>query len=389
MQEDLRQIYQAANRNNVSIYAVDPRGLATSEFNIAENINSTTDRQYLNSTMDTLRVMAEQTDGRAILNRNDLTLAMKQIVRDASAYYLLGYSSAAAPTDGKFHEIRVRIKRPGVQVRARKGYWAVSPADVERMTKVATTPPVPKPVQNALATLAYPTRMRVIRTWLGAERGENGKTRMTFVWEANRAPGSPARDTEQPARVSVTAVGTDGSPYFRGRVPATAPTTSRTGAAAAAPVAGARVTFEAPPGPMQLRLSVEGADAQVLDSENRELTVPDLATTIFGTPAVYRARTARDIQQFRANRNATPTAVREFQRTDRLLFRVPAYANGAAAAKILNRSGQAMSEVPVAMEGTEAVFEVPLASMPAGEYILEISAAGTDVKELVAFRISG
>ena len=390
MQEDLRQIYQAANRNNVSIYPVDPRGLPTSEFNIAENINSTTDRDYLNSTMDTLRIMAEQTDGRAILNRNDLTLAMKQIVRDASAYYLLGYSSAAAPTDGKFHEIRVRIKRPGVQVRARKGYWAVSPADVERMTKVATTPPVPKPVQNALATLAYPTRMRIVRTWIGAERGENGKTRMTFVWEANRAPGAPARDTEQPARVSVTAVGTDGSPYFRGRVPATAPTTSgSTGAATAAPVAGARVTFEAPPGPMQLRLSVEGADAQVLDSENRELTVPDLTSTIFGTPAIYRARTARDIQQFRANRDAAPTAVREFLRTDRLLLRVPAYASGAVAAKILNRAGQAMSEVPVTMEGTEAVFEVPLASMPSGEYILEISAAGTDVKELVAFRISG
>ena len=140
MQEDLRQIYQAANRNNVSIYAVDPRGLATNEFDISENINSRTDRDYLNSTMDTLRIMAEQTDGRAIVNRNDLTLAMKQIVRDASAYYLLGYSSASAPTDGKFHDIKVRIRRPGVQVRARRGYWAVSPADVERMAAVAAKP---------------------------------------------------------------------------------------------------------------------------------------------------------------------------------------------------------------------------------------------------------
>jgi len=174
MQEDLRRIYQAANRNNVSIYAVDPRRLATSEFNIAENINQSTDRDYLNSTMDTLRVIAEQTDGRALLNRNDLALAMKQIVRDASAYYLLGYSSVAAPTDGKFHDIKVRIKRQGVQVRARKGYWAVSPADVERMAKVAAKPELPKPVQNALATLAVPTRMRVIRTWIGAERGDNG-----------------------------------------------------------------------------------------------------------------------------------------------------------------------------------------------------------------------
>jgi hypothetical protein len=391
MQEDLRQIYQAANRNNVSIYAVDPRGLATSEFNIAENINSQTDRAYLNSTMDTLRVMAEQTDGRAILNRNDLTLAMKQIVRDASAYYLLGYSSAAAPTDGKFHEIRVRIRRPGVQVRSRKGYWAVSPADVERMAKIAATPAVPKPVQNALASLAYPTRMRIIRTWIGAERGENGKTRMTFVWEPNRSPG--ARDTDQPARVMVTAVGPDGTPVFRGRVPATLPSPGAAPPTAAPPAAaGSRVTFEAPPGSLQLRLSVEGADAQVLDAESRELTVPDLAaaSTLFGTPAIYRARTARDVQQLRANPEAAPTAIREFQRTDRLLVRIPAYGAAAAvAAKILNRAGQAISELPVAMEGTNAVFEAALASMPSGDYILEISATGTEVKELVAFRITG
>ena len=51
---------------------------------------------------------------------------MKQIMRDSSAYYLLGYNSTQAPSDGKFHEIKVRVKRPGVQVRARKGYWALN-----------------------------------------------------------------------------------------------------------------------------------------------------------------------------------------------------------------------------------------------------------------------
>jgi hypothetical protein len=233
--------------------------------------------------------------------------------------------------------------------------------------------------------------MRIIRTWIGAERGENGKTRMTFVWEPNRSPG--ARDTDQPARVMVTAVGPDGTPVFRGRVPATLPSPGAAPPTAAPPAAaGSRVTFEAPPGSLQLRLSVEGADAQVLDAESRELTVPDLAaaSTLFGTPAIYRARTARDVQQLRANPEAAPTAIREFQRTDRLLVRIPAYGAAAAvAAKILNRAGQAISELPVAMEGTNAVFEAALASMPSGDYILEISATGTEVKELVAFRITG
>ena len=50
---------------------------------------------------------------------------MKQIIRDSSGYYLLGYNSTQAPTDGKFHEIKVRVTRRGVDVRARKGYWAL------------------------------------------------------------------------------------------------------------------------------------------------------------------------------------------------------------------------------------------------------------------------
>ena len=57
---------------------------------------------------------------------------MKQIIRDSSGYYLLGYNSTQAPTDGKFHEIKVRVKRRGVEVRARKGYWAYTVEDVAR-----------------------------------------------------------------------------------------------------------------------------------------------------------------------------------------------------------------------------------------------------------------
>ncbi len=119
-------MFDAANRSNTAIYAVDPRGLSTGEFDIADNISGRTSQAALTSTMDTLRTLAENTDGRAIVNRNDLGKGMQQIIRDASAYYLLGYNSTQAPQDGKFHEIKVRVKRPGVQVRARKGYWALT-----------------------------------------------------------------------------------------------------------------------------------------------------------------------------------------------------------------------------------------------------------------------
>ena len=81
MEQLLRDVYDEANKNNVSLYTVDPRGLAVSEFDVSDgNVNPQTDRVYLNQTMDTLRTLAVETDGRAIVNRNDLAGGMKQIV---------------------------------------------------------------------------------------------------------------------------------------------------------------------------------------------------------------------------------------------------------------------------------------------------------------------
>jgi VWFA-related protein len=386
MSMDLRDVTDLANKNNVALYMVDPRGLATAEFDISENIGGQIDRTYLNSTMETLRTLAYDTDGRAIVNRNDLTMAMKQIVLDTSAYYLLGYNSTFTEPDGKFHEIKVRVKRPGVQIRARRGYWAMTATDAKRAEDIANPKPgPPKAVETALATIQQPSRMRVIRTWIGNERALDGKTKVSFVWEAvPRTPGDSSR-LGPPARVSLTAVAPDGSPYFRGRVPDQA----------AAP---SRATFDANPGKVQLRVSVESADGQVLDSEVREITVPDLTSQlVIGTPEVFRVRTARELQQLKTDPGALPVVAREFSRTDRLLVRLTAY--GAAgstpklAAKLLNRAGQSMSDLPIVPSAAEgrSEIELGLSSIPAGEYVIEITATEDtgDVKELVAFRVTG
>ena len=134
------------------------------------------------------------TDGRAIVNRNDLDVGMKQIIRDSSGYYLLGYNSTQAPTDGKFHEIKVNVKRRGIDVRARKGYWAYTP----RTSRAATRRRSPRRRRRSRrrsTRLAAPARDRAARFWIGTARGENGKTRVTFSWEpvAGDAPGVASR----------------------------------------------------------------------------------------------------------------------------------------------------------------------------------------------------
>jgi VWFA-related protein len=414
LQQDLRDVFDEANRQNVSLYPVDPRGLAAFEFDLSEpSVGNDMDRQYLNATMDSLRTLAENTDGRAIVNRNDLAAGMKQIVRDSSAYYLVGYSSTIAPADGKFHEIKVKVKRPGVQVRARKGYWALTAEETSR----ALAPPKPGPapaVTAALANVASSTRTRLIRTWIGTSRGENGKTKVTFVWEPTpRSPGDrTTAPGDQPSRVSVMAVGADGAPYFRGRVPdvavaslspASPGSPGSAGASNAADGGGtprgpSRVVFEVAPGKMQLRLAVEGAGAGVLDSEVRDIVVPDLTSTqtSLGTPVLFRARTPREIQQLKADPQAVPATTREFSRTDRVFMRVAAYGAGAPALSVhmLNRAGQSMSELPItspASPGVDALVDVPLAGVAPGDYIIEVKATGEggEAKELIGFRVTG
>ena len=203
--ERLRDVFDIANRNNTSIYAVDPRGLTTFEYDVNQGVSLATDRTNLNSTMDTLRILADNTDGRAFVNRNDIGTAMKQIMRDASGYYLLGYTSTNAPTDGKFHAIDVKVKRPNVEVRARKGYWAYTIDDVARAKAAPSAGPSPE-ITNALTGIIEPAHgEHAARFWTGTARTAEGQTRLTFVWEA-----LPVKDNAGRAGASQRAIDGDG-----------------------------------------------------------------------------------------------------------------------------------------------------------------------------------
>jgi VWFA-related protein len=391
IQQEMREVFNAANRSNTAIYAVDPRGLSTGEFDISENVGLQRSNESLRQTQDTLRVLADETDGRAIVNRNDLARAMKQIVTDSSAYYLLGYNSSQAPHDGKFHEIKVRVKRPGVQIRSRKGYWALTAAEAT----TAAVPPKPGPppaVNRALASIAEPSRGRYVHTWVGTAPGAGGKTRLTFVWEPIPAP--PGVRREAATSVSLIAAAPDGETYFRGRVPESDPP-----AGAAGP---ASVTFDVPPGKVQLRVAVSaGANGAPIDNDDREIVVPDLTAPemLLPTPRVHVARNGREYQIISKDPAALPTATREFRRTDRLIVRTSPIAPGetkvAVTSRLLNKQGQKMVDLPVTAAPSPNephVVDLPLSSLAPGEYLLEIAAAaeGQQPKtELIAFRVEG
>ena len=384
MMQELRDVFDACNRSNTSIYAVDPRGLSAGEFDTSTNISGRTSQEYLNSSLNTLRELADNTDGRAIVNRNDLGRAMSQIVRDQSAYYLVGYTSSQAPQDGKFHEIRVRVKRPGVQVRARRGYWAFTAEEVKRAL-AGPKPGPPADVTKALAAIAPMTNRRYVRTWIGNDKGDGGKTKLTFLWEP--LPPAPGVKRDEPRRVTVLATSPAGDIIYRGRVPSElAPSGS-----------GASVSFDAPPGKLDVRLTIEGDGTGTLDTEDRTIEVPDLTAPelTITTPKVWVARNAREMTALQSPAPPAPSAGREFRRTDRLLIKFSAVAPGSltptVTAQLLNQQGTKMVDIPVRSEpGQPDTIDLPLANLAAGQYLLEITANAEGhepVSELVAFRL--
>ncbi len=237
---------------------------------------------------------------------------------------------------------------------------------------------------------------KYVRTWIGTERADNGKTRVTLVWEP--LPPVPGVRRDPAGRVSLLAANDNGDLVFRGRSPdaALASTAPPAGTPAASAATGPqRLVFDSPPGSIELRMSVEAAGGGgVLDQEVRKIAVPDFTRpeSVISTPRVHRARNAREVQMMATDAAAVPVAGREFSRTDRLLIRFDVYGGAAPSAVLMNRAGQKMSDlavVPAKAGGTHQI-DLGLNAIAAGEYLVEITVKGatSETTELVAVRVT-
>jgi VWFA-related protein len=122
---EINRATRALNAANVAIYTVDARGLIGAFATPASaRKQEFTSLSSVMTNQDFLHIVAEETGGRAFLNTNDIEGAVRRAVDDTRLTYTLGYYPTNAAWDGKFREIRVRLNRPGLSVRHRKGYLA-------------------------------------------------------------------------------------------------------------------------------------------------------------------------------------------------------------------------------------------------------------------------
>ena len=144
-QAQLRATVDAANRANVSLYALDARGLAAlppgGDASAASPAGTglytgqavRSQLSSLQGSRETLATLATDTGGRSFFDLNDFAPAFREVQEENSSYYLLGYTPSNPRSDGRYRRIRVELNRPDLKVRARPGYYA--PKDFRQFTR--------------------------------------------------------------------------------------------------------------------------------------------------------------------------------------------------------------------------------------------------------------
>ena len=125
---ELSELTRAANRANATFYTIDPRGLVAGS-DMDEQVDTTEWNNHIRKTQDSLRVIAEETGGFAVINQNDFDKALKRIDAESSDYYVLGYYSSNPDPLKRTRKIEVKAKRPNMDIWSRKSYSIKPPPE--------------------------------------------------------------------------------------------------------------------------------------------------------------------------------------------------------------------------------------------------------------------
>jgi VWFA-related protein len=117
----ISELTRQANRANATIYTIDPRGLVGGP-DLDQNVDMMDYQDYIRTSQNSLRVLAEQTGGFATVNQNDFIKSLKRIDAETSDYYVIGYYSTNPDPTQRRRRVEVKIKRPNVDVRYRTEY---------------------------------------------------------------------------------------------------------------------------------------------------------------------------------------------------------------------------------------------------------------------------
>jgi len=379
----IRDTAGVITRADVNIYAIDTAGLTVE--------SAVKDRaRWL--AQSNLRLMAESTGGFALTNSNNYGDAFDRVVRENSAYYVLTYSPPETRQhDGRYHRIRVRVKRPGVTARTREGYLA-PPARLEPgpplVTSAGLSPQLTAVMQSPLPVSGLPLRVSAVPF-----RGPGGPASVLLTGEV---PAAAFGSADVPIELSYAAI--DATPAVRG-----SQTLRSTLAAGSSSLALARqrgVTFarrlELSPGRYQVRVGARDGARNVTGSVLYDLDVPDFAAeplamsgVVLGVTRAAPPAMARD-EAIEAALGAPPVTRRRLSAADGEVvahaevydrepaphdLTITATLRGAAGTVVFDDAERHRSPDAGAGGTHRYTVQVPLADVPPGDYVLTVEAA--------------
>ncbi len=416
LRDRLREFVNAANRANVTLYAFDPTVYTQGGDDLVdipslpggdydkfgqENLQGPRLQDDLIAAQDNLRTLSTETGGFAVTGSLKAAANAFQRVRDENShYYLLGYYPTNDKRDGKFRKIEVRVKRPGVEVQARRGYVApttekVNPAAVE--AKQGTSPELREALSSVLPTPGLP--ISVVATPF---RGSNGNASVLVMLQT---PPGKVKFVQNGAKIEgkmeLSFVAVDNLGKARGGEhldvamplkPETQSVVNRTGL-----LVQSRITL--PPGRYVLRVGARDVTSDSVGSVHCDLEIPDYsklplsmsgilissAETLLANP-----RPDPDIQRIASVLPGSPAVLRDFRASDTLGVLAEVYDTKLSTPHDIDIVVTATSEdgqeayrhsekrSTADLQGVQGGFgymvKVPLAGFRPGSYLLRVEA---------------
>jgi hypothetical protein len=361
-------------RANVTIYAINPAGLEVDDSRLK--------REFLQS-------ISENTGGYAVVNTNAPEKEVASVMEESGSYYLLGYQSTNQKTDGKFRRLDVRVNRPGVTVRSRRGYYAprraretsaaipAAAADTPRDAIGGVLPKGDLPMHVAVAPFAVP-----------------GKRGAALAIVTRLEQPAVAERTEQKVDVLSALFDTDGKP--KGSVTQSADLTLRPGDVSSQYEVLSRLDVK--PGRYLLRIGAHAKALGTTGSVYYDVDVPDFSKAALSLSGVVLSATPAfkggGTDALASLIPVVPTTRREFGRQHAVSAflrinqggrRTPVPVN--IAVRVVNADNRVVfgrtDTLPVAAfsagRAADYTLELPLSGFAAGEHVLTIEASAGKV----------
>ena len=342
---DAKDAIAAAQRANVNVYSIDPRGM--SQFGEMITIESTSiysELQYgtfrgqlreLLLAQESLIALSDETGGLPIVNSGDLMGGLGRIVLDNSRYYLLGYYSDATEwSPNRYMDIEVRVKRPGLEVRARKGFLPPDTEALERAREAEVDSGV-SPALTAALGKPVPVGDLPLRVFAAPLRGSGDDASVLVAVEID---GPSLEFEERDGRfvesIEVSIVAADERTRVQGGEdqtfnlnlePEIHQIVSRTGVRTL-------TQLDLPPGRYQIRVGAHETTGLAIGTVAYDLVVPDYSEVPFALSGVFLTSSAADLFPT-ASQNADwsgllpapPVVTRTFSAADTLTWFAEVY----------------------------------------------------------------